>query len=284
MRWIRNPWWDGFWVLSGLPIGLALLFIIPNTHHMSTAAAAMVIRNSGLMYIAMAFFCLVVVLETAHATAPIVLAWTHSELRPLILARPRKHIWLPLVLIAICMAIGTATSFGWTSWKPADKLNLTDFANPFPALFWAYMAWNYYHFSMQNFGVVQLYRRRGTYRSLIKGCCILATAAAIVLPLIWYEFWLVWLAFGLLSMNHWLTAIGLCSAVSKRPWLFIGGVLLIGLLGFAWLIVTPVGTRARPVPLIAAIPMALGMIHFIYDSSLWRISDPQIRGIVSKSL
>jgi len=25
MRWVPNPWWDGVWLLSGLPFGLLLL-------------------------------------------------------------------------------------------------------------------------------------------------------------------------------------------------------------------------------------------------------------------
>src|ERR1700730_13995561 len=76
MTWIRSPWWDRFWILSGLPVGLALLFLPPQA--------------------LLVFFTLVVVLETSHSLSPIVLAWTHAEFRRrVVLARPMKFIALP---------------------------------------------------------------------------------------------------------------------------------------------------------------------------------------------
>jgi hypothetical protein len=66
LTWIRSPWWDGFWILSGLPVGLAALFMPP-------AALLM-------------FFTLAVFLETSHAFSPIALAWSHASFRQLILA------------------------------------------------------------------------------------------------------------------------------------------------------------------------------------------------------
>jgi len=52
-----------------------------------------------------------------------------------------------------------------------------------------------------------------------------------VLPAISGSFKVTLVCIGLFSVGHWLTAIGLCSAVSRHSWLFIRCVLLLGGIG-----------------------------------------------------
>jgi hypothetical protein len=58
------------------------------------------------------------------------------------------------------LSIGIITSLGWSSYVPGPyhSKQITDLSNPFPILVWVYVIWNGYHFGMQNFGVLSLYR------------------------------------------------------------------------------------------------------------------------------
>ena len=60
------------------------------------------------------------------------------------------------------VAVGAATSLGLTSYikKSHHMFLLTDLSNPFSILVWVYMVWNAYHFGMQNFGVLSIYRKK----------------------------------------------------------------------------------------------------------------------------
>jgi hypothetical protein len=64
------------WLLSGLPVGLALVVLPP----------------AGRLL----FYTAAVFLETGHSLSPIVMARTHRGFRPLMLWRPRKYLLLPL--------------------------------------------------------------------------------------------------------------------------------------------------------------------------------------------
>ncbi len=55
--WIRSAWWDGFWILSGLPLGLALLSLPSALPQKTIMLAALVL------------------LQTGHLFSPIFLAW-----------------------------------------------------------------------------------------------------------------------------------------------------------------------------------------------------------------
>jgi hypothetical protein len=130
------------WLLSGLPVGIAAI-LLP--------------RNATL-----ASFALFVLLETGHNLAPIALAWAHVGFRRQVIYRkPLKFIGLPVALLALMLAIGLATSFGWTSYTPSPNLyRLTDWTNLLPVTMWIYWPWKIYHFGMQNFGVLQIYRKK----------------------------------------------------------------------------------------------------------------------------
>ena len=92
MTWIRSAWWDGFWILSGLPMGMALMLAPP--------------------VVLLLFFTLVVLLETGHSLSPIVLGWSHAGFRQLILAQRKKYVLLPTMIFGIALGVGAATSLG----------------------------------------------------------------------------------------------------------------------------------------------------------------------------
>src|ERR1700738_5252112 len=96
MTWIRNPWWDGFWLLSGLPIGLAI---------------------TGLVWAGIPWFWVaaagVIVFQTAHTIAPIALAWSHSGFRAIMRDRPVKFVAIPLAILLSWTIIGWIAGLFW---------------------------------------------------------------------------------------------------------------------------------------------------------------------------
>jgi len=270
--WIRNPWWDCFWILSGLPLALALLLLSPS------------------IYLVLA---VTILLEHAHFLSPMTLAWAHAGFRGLMLQRPMKFIGVPIAIILATTTIGVLT----TRYVPdlhvdvGQWVRVYDFADirhPFVMLVVLYFLWNNFHFGMQNFGVLSIYRAKsgsGTRRKDMIYCLgvqfasaimvyqrvlqldrddmrsfyFLAAAAGLVAMLMTETRWsprilfiiadgvglmffvqsFLW-GFAIWSINHWLVAIGLSSKVygvqrgrSSVP--FIAGLLAAGVLVF-WLI------------------------------------------------
>jgi hypothetical protein len=155
-NWIRSPAWDGIFVLSGLPIGAALLYLTgpwydwPNPYHY------------GHSQVLLSVFFLAVFLELGHSFSPIVLAWSHAGFRRMMLERKAKFILFPAAAFCACAAVGVATGLGLTSYQHlrGRMFVITNLTNPFPILVWFYMIWNAYHFGMQNFGVLSIYRNK----------------------------------------------------------------------------------------------------------------------------
>lgn len=257
MTWIRGPWWDGFFILSGLPIGLLLLTLSPDA--------------------LLTFFALVVLLETGHSLSPILLAWSHPSLRQRMLGEPGKCIWLPTAVFTAALAVGVVTSMGWSSYTPGPRQiwRLTDAANLLPVVMWVYWVWNIYHFGMQNFGIVQLYRRKRPFdarkRMFIKYGCLAGTAFGMAgIPLVTRSMTVGLICLGAFAVSHWMQAIGLCSAVSQYGRLFAAGALLLGCVGFLWMVPTPRGTIINVIPAVICARAGLGFVHFLYDRWLWR--------------
>jgi hypothetical protein len=89
MRWVRSPLWDGCWLLSGLPIGLALMILLPPRHAFALVATIMV-------------------LESGHVVSPIILAWTRPELRAIVQREWIKHIAGPVAVMGGVLVFPTA--------------------------------------------------------------------------------------------------------------------------------------------------------------------------------
>jgi hypothetical protein len=172
MPWIRSPWWDGIWILSGVPIGcllvLAIVYVTPQV---------LILLGAGL-------------LGTAHLMAPIALAWDRPDLRAMALSKPLKFIGLPLLLLALAAVVGSISAV-----LPLDavldisKISVrspADLQNPQIVLMLIYAAWNAYHFGMQNFGVLSIYRAKsgGGQRSWDMTFCLVTVAVATLLPFV----------------------------------------------------------------------------------------------------
>src|SRR5215469_8555930 len=102
------------WLLSGLPVGLALLLMPPLARF--------------------ACFIAFVSLETAHSLSPIVLAWTHREFRQQVI-HPQlcKFVLVPGLIGGTVIATGVVTQIGWTSYHPGPGAyaRITGWRNPF---------------------------------------------------------------------------------------------------------------------------------------------------------
>lgn len=285
MKWIRSPAWDLLWIWSGIPVGLLLATVA-----WWFSAPEYGFRGSLVETPMVWFFTAVVALETGHVISPIVLVWSHQELRQLAWRRRNRFIWLALGAFAVSFTIGAATSLGWTTFQPGlhQIYHVTNWSNPLPLLIYTYLIWNAYHFGMQNFGVTQLYKRLNKvsgYRWLTLGFTAGTTVLMIgALALFNVSQVLGFLALGIISLNHWLVEIGLSGQVSGRPLLFTVVILGLGCIGFAWLMPTSQGNFMIVVPAIIGTRLGVSFVHFLYDRWIWRLSDPQIRAIIAPRL
>jgi hypothetical protein len=168
--WIRGPLWDGFWILNGLPIGFLLLCL-------SIAIAAGPLT-----------FSLIVLLQTGHLLSPMFLAWSHTGFRAVMRPRAAKYIGLPVLILLSTTVLGVATGMIFTDFHPDLGLSVkiyyaSDYTNPFVMMLVVYTAWNAYHFAMQDFGILSIYRRKARIygpgqRHADKIFCLVMTGAA----------------------------------------------------------------------------------------------------------
>lgn len=246
------------WLLSGAPVGIALACL---------SGSALVIC-----------FTIMLLLDTAHSLSPIVLAWTHAGFRRVMIDNPQKYVVLPSVIFLVGASISIATALGWTAYVPGPRqyAHATGWDNPFPILFGVYFAWNFYHFSMQNYGVLRLcgadLGRWG------KPLALMGTALAIkIMPLA-------------VSVNHWITDIGLSWRASRRSWMFAFGLLMLSPVAFLWSpIPVPEGIILRRmegavIALYGIRLFGLGFVHFLYSRWVWKLSDPQVRATIGRGL
>jgi hypothetical protein len=176
LTWIRNPWWDGFWLLSGLPLGFLLLVL---AHFNST--------------LPLAFFA-TALLSMGHAIAPICLAWGHSDFRPLLRARPIKHIACPILMLLLGAGVGIVMHVYYPTFHAdfralAGISVIDDLANPFAPMMLFYLLWNAFHFGKQNYGVMSIYRRKAAVSDPLQRhidlifCCF-TTWATMSIPIV----------------------------------------------------------------------------------------------------
>ena len=188
MTWVRNPWWDGVWLLSGLPIGIVLMLFVPSPHILPMAISIMI-------------------LETGHVVSPMILAWSKPGLRRIVCREWGKHIVAPAALMAGCLLLPWSIVFGvyfvWNIWHFGMQIfGVTCLYRPR---------------SSHNERVL---------RAL--GCLALTAFSIGVFPFFGEGPKLHALSFGIFSFNHWLADIGLSSQASGWRWGFIPLVLIIG--------------------------------------------------------
>jgi hypothetical protein len=327
-QWVRSPWWDASWLLSGLPIGIAASILSAWIPPLWLLAAG------------------VLIFQTAHSISPIALAWSHQGFREMMLARPVKFLALPLAILGICTLIGLVCGQYWAQprFDPVTlKIAVASRWEPLWGLGLVYGLWNIYHFGKQDFGVMSIYRyKAGGYdraqRSFDLIFCCLTGWAAMSIPIMhgladylrigilgyrqvvviylltaigaatvmirreWRRgrlcpprialiitnavgmgtaaFW--WCGgLGIISMNHWLTAIGLASHVKRQAVLFPILLVFLGTAVFCLLFVR--GWRIPTHVAATAIGFRLGLsnVHFLYDRWVWKLSDPRVRATIA---
>lgn len=350
MTWVRGPWWDGCWLLSGLPLGIVF------------ALLALWVPPYLLLVVG------VIVFQTGHNLSPMLLAWTHRGFRGYALGHPRRFIVVPAIIIVGTTIAGVIGGLYWPPLKfnPATlKIDDATLSHPLWAIGFIYGYWNIYHFGKQNFGIMSIYRQKADCYAanqrrfdLVYSCltawaimtislfvaanhflrqwylvhhqslghygtqvvywmiwavnyyqvltCYAAIAAAGAAFMLWREWHqarmsfprialiitngiglgtaMVWpiLALGIVSMNHWLTAIGLAGHASSRPLLLSIGAILSGIALFCVLF-PDLGHFAIPTAVAAwaiGFRLGIGVVHFLYDRWVWRLSDPQVRAMV----
>ena len=241
------------WLLSGVPIGLLLWRLPP----------------SGRV----ACFAILLLLETMHVLSPILLAWMNKGFRRMMLQDTRKYVVLPAAVFLGATLVSIATAAGWTAYDRASgpiHPHATGWDNPYPILFGVYLVWNYYHFAMQNYGVMRLCGidpgRWG------KPVAFIGTALG--------------LKFATLatSANHFITDIGLSWRMSGYRAAFLCPLLLLSPIAFLWN--SPTGTKPMLGLVIVLVGMrwGVGFVHFLYSRWVWKLSDPQVRATIGKGL
>jgi len=171
------------------------------------------------------------------------------------LNQPRKYLVFPSAVFAVAAGVSIATAVGWTAYNPATgplTPHATGWDNPFPILFAVYFVWNFYHFSMQNYGVLRL--AGADLGRWGKPIAFVGTALSLhVMPLA-------------VSANHWITDIGLSWRVSTSE-----GMSLRRMEG---IVIALSGIRG----------LGVSFVHFLYSRWIWKLSDPQVRATVGRDL
>jgi hypothetical protein len=177
-QWIRGPWWDGAWLLSGVPIGLTLVglsrFVAKDTISLGLA----------------------ILMMDGHLLSPILLAWGHGEFRERMLEQKVWYICLPLTMVAVTMTIGFFSSYAYLSASHMSVLfhGLADFEDPLIGMVTLYMVLNAYHFAKQNFGVMSIYRHksrlayRANQRRIDEAFCLLVMTMVSLLTVTHFAF------------------------------------------------------------------------------------------------
>jgi hypothetical protein len=321
--WIKSAAWDGFWILSGLPLG----FVLTSLWRFGPAMPVPLI---------VALF-----LANGHLLAPVFAAWGNDTFRERMRAQVGKYVALPSALLLGATGIGIGTSILLPHYRPnlmpAEQIiGFEHDWNLFAPLALVYLAWNAYHFGMQNFGVLRLYGRGNRHidRAYTCGTTWAAMAAPLVpmfvnqsfLPFVWYayvavalvfggamvaheivngslprvifsatlalgimaSFWSGLWAFAIISINHWLVAIGLASAAHSR-WdgrrfaLAAAGLSLVGAILFSVLFLR-LDLTLRLTAWAVGFRIGLGFVHFVYDRWIYKSSAPFVRGAIGKAL
>ena len=301
------------------------------------------------------------------------LAWTHDGFRQVARRRLIKFVAVPLAIVAGCTAAAYVSSifFPGIKFDPVNVALIVDtsepnyYLSPFYMTVWVYTLWNAYHFGMQAFGVMSIYRNKaGIYspeqRRIDRIYCCFVTWATIAIPFIprtakfmhdmtgwpqqahpfvdyiqptyiataiaaisimlWREwraglclprllfiltdgsgmiatFWFGLWGFAIVSMNHWLVAIGLASHVhanerGRSPNMFAIGLMVAGFVLFCLLFVDLRAVAAGDFSDTAlhftltavGLRLALGFVHFLYDRWLYKFTDPQVRATIGQDI
>lgn len=103
--------------------------------------------------------------------------------------------------------------------------------------------------------------------------------------------------FAIISMNHWLVAVGLASHVyanytQRSPQFFALGTMALGLAIFSLLFINfkLLATQGFSIDVLyftataVGFRLGLGFVHFLYDRWLYKFSSPEVRATIGKDM
>ncbi len=156
-HWLISPAWDGLWVFSGLWFALLILGAYP----LGKAAVVSLLIGTG---VGSWFF------GWGHMLSPVITAWTIKDFRSAMLQDKRLYIFPPLLILVIVFSLTGIALY------THGRSRLT----PLLGLGVVYFLWNSWHFAMQHFGFLSIYRHRAGQREIFERnadrlFCFLAT-------------------------------------------------------------------------------------------------------------
>jgi hypothetical protein len=116
--------------------------------------------------------CIVLLIQTGHLLSPLGLAWSHDGFRQIMRGQLIKYVALPAAILAITMLAAFASSYMAHVTFDAVEIKLLvegPWYVPLQIIAPVYALWNAYHFGMQAFGVMSIYRRKYAFNALV-GC------------------------------------------------------------------------------------------------------------------
>jgi hypothetical protein len=178
--WVRSARWDCVWLLSGIPLGAGL-------------TGAMLLGAKPQLLV----LWIILLLQTGHLLSPMAAAWSHDNFRTVMWRQPARYVITPLAILIGATLIAYVSSFFLheVRFNPASfslsvgPTTLEEFQNPFMLMVAIYTFWNAYHFAMQAFGVMSIYRHKaGSYhpgqRLVDMIYCCLVIWATMLMPFI----------------------------------------------------------------------------------------------------
>ncbi len=136
--WIRGPWWDGFWVLCGVWLVPAVLWLALRDGDAEGGA------------LDAAYCALTALFWIGHRVSSAWVAWGTASYRPLVRAQPVRFVVMPLAVTVACFAV----------LLPPDDALPASRAERFVLLAVVDYAFAAQHFAAQHFGALSLYRTR----------------------------------------------------------------------------------------------------------------------------
>jgi hypothetical protein len=212
------------------------------------------------MQLLIGFMFVAIVLDHAHLACPITLTWGNRNFRDYMLRRPEVFVLVPALCVLIPFAVGTNVR---STHDPA-----------FRAVALVYFWFNIWHFASQNWGICAL--AGGCLRQ--RAAAFLLTLGLMVTALFIHPLWVASAGLGI-DLMHWIMDIRLSAYVARRQWLFTGGMLILGLLGFLWKwpsadpLVCPAPLSAcagqYKWPTLLGLRFGLGFWHFLASRWVW---------------
>jgi hypothetical protein len=152
-HWIRSPAWDGLWIFAGLWAPLLSILAYWALRLVTHSPVALDVPGYDVQKVAILYLPLSVLHRISTTYAVVATPILRDEMRE----HPARYIYIPLAIVALCVALGQAFAFhSIFSFLPSVHGELWAFF----LLAYVMVLWERWHFSAQEFGVLSIYRVR----------------------------------------------------------------------------------------------------------------------------